>query len=202
MSTLRQEIIESQKIRADFLKWKLIIVSVLGGVALGLSGQAVGGNFSLALALIPPACLYVDVLCAHNSLRIIVIGAFKRKSKCCVGSVADCDCEYESFAKRCADTPAEAFSMEDAVLFYFTNLVSALVALLGVAILCDAEAVLDLTFAKQPQPQGIMGWPFVASGISVIWGGVLTQRRFDQRVKAIESQEIDGMPPLPQTPGR
>lgn len=195
MSTLRQEIIESQKIRADFLKWKLIIVSVLGGAALGFSGQAVAGNLALALALIPPACLYVDVLCAHNSLRIIVIGTFKRKSKCCAGCSADCDCEYENFAKRCGGKPVEAFRMEDGVLSCFTNLVSALVAVLGVSILCDIEVVLDLIFVKPSWPKTAMGWPFVVSGISVIWIGILMRQQFNRCVKEIEKLEIKGPEP-------
>jgi len=41
MSALRDEIIEAEKARSDFLKWKLIIVSGLGGAGLGFTGKTV-----------------------------------------------------------------------------------------------------------------------------------------------------------------
>ena len=76
MDALRPELIETQKIRSDLMKWKLLIVSGIGGAALGFSGS--NGNAPtgahLALAIIPIACFYVDLLCRHLSLRNKAIG--------------------------------------------------------------------------------------------------------------------------------
>jgi len=78
MSALRDEIIEAEKGRADLLKWKLIIVSALGAAALGFTGQRDVHGAPFLLLLIPAVCLYVDLMCRHLSLRIIVIGTFLR----------------------------------------------------------------------------------------------------------------------------
>ncbi len=37
LDTLRNELIETQKVRSDLMKWKLLIVSGVGGAALGFS---------------------------------------------------------------------------------------------------------------------------------------------------------------------
>jgi hypothetical protein len=78
MSNLRQQIIESQKARSDFLKWKLILVAALGSAGLGLSGENCFKNTYLILCLIPLVCIYVDALCVHLYLRIKIIGVFFR----------------------------------------------------------------------------------------------------------------------------
>ena len=79
MDSLRTELVETQKIRSDLLKWKLLIVAGIGGTALGFSGSGSGdttSNAHLALAVIPIACVYVDLLCRHLSLRNKAIGLF------------------------------------------------------------------------------------------------------------------------------
>ena len=78
------------------LKWKLILVAALGAVGLGFSNSnTVVPNAYLVLLLIPLVCFYVDLLCKHMSLRIIVIGAFLR-----FGSKAEEDAAYESFVSE------------------------------------------------------------------------------------------------------
>lgn len=91
---LRTEIIESQKFKVDLLKWKLLLAAGLGGAGLGGAGlgaaaqtaaragdQAAaqaGSGMPLLLALIPLVCAFVDVVCYHNDLRIMVIARFLR----------------------------------------------------------------------------------------------------------------------------
>ena len=68
------EIIESQKIRSDFMKWKLVVVSSLGAVGIGLKENCTLAP--LLLLIVPFVCIYVDALCYHVSLRITSIGHF------------------------------------------------------------------------------------------------------------------------------
>src|SRR5215831_8078248 len=96
MSSLRKEIVEAQKVRSEILKWKLILVAALGAVGLGFSNpNTIVPNAYLVLLLIPLVCFYVDLLCRHMSLRIIVIGAFLR-----FGSKETEDAAYESFVSE------------------------------------------------------------------------------------------------------
>lgn len=75
---VRQEILESQKIRNEFLKYKLFTVAAIASVGLGLSG-AKGSpviNVEYLLCLIPLVCLYIDIICYHNNCRIRAIARF------------------------------------------------------------------------------------------------------------------------------
>lgn len=81
MGALRSEIMESEKIRYDLLKWKLALVAALGTVGLGIgdAGKSTGvEHLNYVLCLIPMVCIYTDVLCAHMNLRIMVIGRYLR----------------------------------------------------------------------------------------------------------------------------
>jgi hypothetical protein len=77
--SLRTEIVESQKARIDLLKYKLLAIAVLGAIGLGFHRYE-SGNFQIepdyVLSIIPFVCIYVDLLCWHITLRIIVIGRF------------------------------------------------------------------------------------------------------------------------------
>jgi hypothetical protein len=89
---LRDEIIESQKARADLFKWKIILVAAIGAAVLGV-GDSLGeagktaaqaGQDSIVskreylLCLAPLVCVYTDILVLHLNLRIRVIGKFLR----------------------------------------------------------------------------------------------------------------------------
>ena len=81
VASLRTEIVESQKSRIDLLKYKLVSVAALGSVGLGLgSYHGNDGNSILrqdyVLCIIPLACIYVDLLCYHNNMRILVIAKY------------------------------------------------------------------------------------------------------------------------------
>ena len=75
MESLKQELLQTIQTRDGLMKWKLLIVSVIGAAALGLSGQA---KFSseLALCLIPFACCYTDHLCRNQSIRALLLSRF------------------------------------------------------------------------------------------------------------------------------
>src|SRR6476620_5919020 len=105
---LRDEIIESQKARADLFKWKIILVAAIGaavlGVAYPLGETARAGQDELVtkreylLCLVPLVCVYTDILCAHMNLRIRVIGQFLRIHP--LGAVTDdsaAQVAYENF---------------------------------------------------------------------------------------------------------
>ena len=91
MSNLRQQVIESQKSRSDFLKWKLILIAALGSAGLGLGGDNYFNKTYMILCLIPLVCVYVDALCIHLNLRIKIIGTFFRKYP----NVDDIQSKYE-----------------------------------------------------------------------------------------------------------
>jgi hypothetical protein len=134
MSSLRTEIIEAQKVRSEILKWKLILVAALGAVGLGFSNpNTVVPNAYLVLLLIPLVCFYVDLLCKHMSLRIIVIGDFLR-----FGSKAEEeDAAYESFVYEARTMGPRknmnAFAFEEWALDGSTVVLSLLVMLVGLA---------------------------------------------------------------------
>jgi hypothetical protein len=107
---LRNEIIESEKARADLFKWKIVLVASLGAIALGLE-SALGGEdaatkdppitHTYVLCLIPLVCLYVDLLCSHLNLRIMVIGRyFQSVAARGDGNLSADDVRYEEFAER------------------------------------------------------------------------------------------------------
>ncbi len=123
MSEFRTEIIETSKTRTEFLKWKLIGAAGLGAVGLGLTEHTGTAGGYLVLALIPLVCFYVDVICRHISLRILVVGRFLRLPQ--AGEQA----AYEEFAQLSRNEGV--FGFEDLALVWSTALLSGLVFLLG-----------------------------------------------------------------------
>ncbi len=79
LSSLREEVRNSEEARLDFLKYKLIAVATLASIALGFEA---GGSAHPSLeplyilSVIPFVCVYADALCYHNSLRILVIAKY------------------------------------------------------------------------------------------------------------------------------
>ncbi len=140
MSNLRQEIIKSFKLRADFIKWKLLIVSILAATGLGLvgeskiqDGQSGLQNAYLILVLIPLVCLLVDLLCKHNSLRILAIAAFKRTRS------DDVESRWEHFAEACGRR--DIYSLEEYALSRFTYAVSFLAIFMSLCFVDGANNI-------------------------------------------------------------
>lgn len=134
ISPLREEIIESEKARMDFLKYKLLAVAALGTIGLGLGTKTGYASFEhiYILGIIPLVCLYVDLLCHHNTLRILVIGQY----------FANTGCPYENFISKAGETlptidpsgknAGYFFEMEDLALEGSTWLLSGFILIFGI----------------------------------------------------------------------
>jgi hypothetical protein len=121
---LREEIMACQQARADFLRWKLILVAGAGAAGIGML-QAEIDPAPVLLALIPPICAYVDAVCLHNDSRIMMIALFMRESPL----VSEAARAYETL---CQDN-RDRFYSEWAVLFLSSAGLSLLV--LGIGLL-------------------------------------------------------------------
>lgn len=126
LNTLRDEVIEAQKGRLELLKWKLILVAGLGGIGLGFSFNDSSQTMispHLLLGLIPLVCLYVDALCRHLQLRILVISDFIEYF-----NEAESISKYEKF---CHDTRRKKslniFWLEDLAMEFSTVIMSILI---------------------------------------------------------------------------
>lgn len=147
MDQLRSEIVESQKARTDFLRWKLVIVAALGAVGLGLSGSH--GPFVLVLLAIPLVCFYVDLLCNHINLRIQVIGAFIRLHQSEPQDKTLHDYELYVNGQR------RAFELENGALKWSTWALSAAVGFYGLFL---ATVGKDLTEGIPLAGSGMLGF--------------------------------------------
>jgi len=131
---LREEIVESEKIRFDLLKWKIILVAALGAAAFGIGAT---GNHLWLLALVPVVCLYVDVICNHNNRRILIIANFMRK-----------ELAADHLAKRYEDYCSknrEAFGLEQLAIVWTSAVLSA--GVFGIAFLAEPGTAILLLIA-------------------------------------------------------
>lgn len=173
MSSLRDEIIESEKVRSELLKWKLLIVSALGAAGLGFTKHEGAGGAYLVLLLIPLVCFYVDLLCKHISLRIMVIGTFIRIDSC-EGQGAN-ETAYERFVEKTTsmgEKKYNVFALEEWVLRWSTIILSGLVALAGLILpdIKQLEGKISLMWGEVTMSCVIRAM-FIGSGVI---GGVLT----------------------------
>jgi hypothetical protein len=128
---LRDELVECDKLRAGFLKWKLLLIAVLGGTA--LSGKAMDGEMQPAartfvLLLVPFVCVYADLLCLQNALRVVSIRRF-------ICKLADESTDVEPsirYEQHLGDGFAGIYSMESFLLYWSTLLVDMMVSWGGV----------------------------------------------------------------------
>lgn len=125
LEKLRDEIVESQKVRTDFLKWKLFLVAAIGAAAFGIGSRDSQSQSPplVLLGLIPFVCLYVDAVCIHNQMRILIIARFMRR-----GSLGQTAKAYEEYCR----TQRSAWSLEDFALVGTTIFLSVLVLLVGI----------------------------------------------------------------------
>ena len=188
MSSLRSEIVESQKVRSELLKWKLVIVSVLGGTGLGfINTDGSGAGAYLLLLLIPGVCFYVDLLCRHITLRIKVIGSFYRVLGC--GE----DSAYEEFVPQTYELGPDKvnpFQLEDWALEYSTYALSAMVALAG-AVLIFWPCI----FARITHPY-LVGVAFALSGLLGIILTLLIKVRYKTAFQGLTDFGKDHDPKL------
>lgn len=219
---LRDEIVESQKARGDLFKWKIILVATLGAIALGFESAAdevkaktVAPAFAheYLLCLIPLVCLYVDLLCSHLNLRILVIGRYLRVATRGVDA-AEREAEYERFAERARSLTKtqtrrgkelrrqqrqqgggrsfNAFAFEDLAQHLSSALLSLFVFLWGVpaalASLCSIELPRLLTSGAARDSSG---WFFIAAGIAGVALSLLAYWRYGRRLLALSGLAED-----------
>jgi hypothetical protein len=80
-SSLREEIVASQQARIDLLKYKLVAIATLGAVGLGFSETEIKSTDLVfqpvfVLCIIPFVCAFIDLLCLHNTIRILIIARY------------------------------------------------------------------------------------------------------------------------------
>lgn len=92
-SLLKQEINQTHQTIYDIAKWKLILVSSIAGLSLGVTVEQQTGDFHLLLLIIPLVCAYSDLVYYQNLLRIFVLATFLRTRTEC----SDLIVEYENY---------------------------------------------------------------------------------------------------------
>jgi hypothetical protein len=130
-ASLRTEIVESQKARIDLLKYKLLAVAALGAFGLGAGhgdASSMSSMYIYSFCFIPFVCVYIDLLCFHNTLRILVIGKYLQSA---------CADPYERFISEHLDTFHQRrkgffFEMEDWALQWSSVALSIILALFGI----------------------------------------------------------------------
>jgi hypothetical protein len=188
---LREEILQAEDTRSDLLKLKLSLVGGIGALGLGFSGSGTFGHAELVLGLIPLVCVYVDLLCRHLSLRIVVIGSFLRSKDQRGASEVDPFQEYEEFVQKqrlvvhAERTGKEKylspFDLEDWALEYSTYVLSA-----GILVFGGLYAFI----AAKPGFSAL----FLLSGLTGVAATWLGRREFNKRF-----QGLTRLPPTPAT---
>lgn len=187
MSELRTEIVELEKARTDLLKWKLIGVAALGAAGLGFTEHQGGGDAYLVLALIPLVCFYVDLLCRHITLRVMVIGRFLRQT------ASGQEAAYEWFCTQSSHMGAKqrtsAFALEDWALEWSTYLLSGMVVLAGAGFSPPGLAATDtlMVFGWPMSSAGFVRAVFVASGAVAIVLSWITRGRYARRIRMLDT---------------
>jgi|ERR1035438_7481577 hypothetical protein len=175
---LRTEVIASQSSRIDLLKYKLLAIATLGGIGLGFAGGEVRVQSFLfepayLLCVLPFTCAFIDLLCMHNTIRILIIGRFLAMN----GDAYECF--IDSLGKptndkiRQKDKHGERvyFELEDWALQWSSILLSLLLLTYGVYL------------AFRETHLGPRSWMiFAGSGIIGIILSVSTVRAYRRRV--------------------
>jgi hypothetical protein len=128
---LREEIVECQRTKSEFIRWKLILVAAVGAAALGVGSSDVV-PVPVLFALIPVICIYVDAVCIHNDARIMMIAQFLRES-------STVSAEAKAYERHCHRN-RDRFYNEGLTLFLCSLFLSALVAGIGLHQSADTAA--------------------------------------------------------------
>lgn len=204
MQTYRHEIIETQKVRSDLLKWKLILCAVLGGIGLGLRGVGLRGmagtnSFSsggldshiyLTLCLIPPVCAYVDILCYHLNLRMFVIARFLKDPRRRIirnfsndnkKSINDTEAEYENFRlyEKICEEERDAFELESFALKASSIVLSFILIILPFVVELDNQT---------PELDNII---LVVSGFFGIIAAIWIESSYQKKLELLNQTEQD-----------
>lgn len=167
LEKLRDEIIESQKARTDLLKWKLILVAVIGGAAFGIGSEIPQGKNPpyVLLGLVPLVCLYVDAICIHNEIRIMAIARFIRRGG--LGSIQDNSIERK-WEEYCRESRSQ-FSLEGFALLVTTLMLSTAIYAAGAGVF---DALVPRASAGEPVLTTLMWSGGVGAAAGVVFDGV------------------------------
>jgi uncharacterized membrane protein len=119
------ELLSSQKSRDELMKWKLIVISTLGAAGLGLFESKRFENLHLILAVIPVACVYVDMLCRYLSLRTKRINYFIST----LTESNDIDIKYAKFYLSVRNKAGQ--TLESYALIWSTIFISCIIVITG-----------------------------------------------------------------------
>jgi hypothetical protein len=195
MGPLRTEILQSEQTRSDLLKWKLGLVGAISAVGLGLAGSRAPAHADLVLCAVPIVCLYVDFLCRHLNLRIVVIGTFLASDLVAPANQEEASelavlKAYERHVQSARRLPRRllrgsrglfpkswrwhgAFALEDAAVSWSTALLSAALIVYG-AVVRDGHSI----------DHRRVGLVFIVAGVAGVAGSLigvyLYTRKFDQ----------------------
>jgi hypothetical protein len=190
---LREEILQSESVRSDLLKWKLALAGALGAAGLGFAGSNELRHADLVFCAIPPVCVYVDLLSLHLNLKMLVIGTFTRQLP--AGGAEDEIRRYEDFVDSKARQMAisrprlpgwarrmvlgkesarsSAFDLEDWALSLST-------------IVLSLALVVYAFFSEWPY------WlPFALSGAAGLVGTAIGNWQFAKRFETVRTLEVD-----------
>jgi hypothetical protein len=203
MEKLRDEILQCESTRADLLKWKLAIAGGIGAAGLGFAGSVDLRHADLVLCVVPLVAVYVDLLCRHLTLKMLVIGTFLTQPEPASG-LAEVFAAYEAHAAQARELDVDeqssaaggvdklldwletrfvgrrrgepgAFDLEDWALSLSTVALS--LALLGYGI--GYGIVLRSWFSVA----------FVASGAAGLLASAIGNQQYVRRFKAVERLE-------------
>jgi hypothetical protein len=176
VDSLREEIRQAQAGRADLVKWKLVLVGGIGSAGLGIAGSTGGGGIDLVLCAIPGVCVYVDLVCLHLTLRMLVIGRFLAAETEGQDPSARLTARYEAYAEKARSLrvgrrqrKGSAFDLEEWALPWSTVVLSLLILIYGL-------------FRYGTMPLGI---PFLVSGVGGIVITVWALLRYRARSDAL-----------------
>jgi hypothetical protein len=165
VSALRLEIVEAQKSRTDLMKYKLVVAAALGAVALGVGPAAGAKQVPYVVGIIPLVCLYVDAVCDHNDIRMMIIGRYLRSEGLPYFG-------YETLAQHLRTR----FSLERVALDWSSLSISS-------GLLC-----FGLVYATRPQSDWTLVWITTTSGALGLFL-TLALRRNHRRIM----EEISGI---------
>ncbi|RCJ17542.1 hypothetical protein A6S26_30845 [Nostoc sp. ATCC 43529] len=148
MEAFKNEIVEAEKGRTDLLKWKLILVAALGAIGLGISNPSSTSkpmlSLHLALCLIPLVCVYVDLLCKHLQMRILVISEFFQYSEY-KNNTDEYSCLY--LYERFCEQVRSVFNLEDWAQQWSTQFLSVLVIVAALILKLQKTDLFVLVFS-------------------------------------------------------
>lgn len=123
-SLLKQEINQTHQTIYDIAKWKLILVSSIAGLSLGLTVDNQTKEFHLLLLIVPLVCAYSDLVYYQNLLRIFVLATFLRNRKSSPNVIV----KYEKYVRNTRKKKVFNFELSSQLLsslvFSFAAIIS------------------------------------------------------------------------------